>query len=242
MLQELQINNFRCLREVNVPLRPLTVLVGPNDSGKTAALRALEYLVGVRNLEPFDRWRGDQHVEPSVTGRAPGFSIRRHSGRLAEISPHGSTLLQPTEFFQLPSDGVLMVSPGHPDEGEPPVIGPQGQNIPALLDHLLRRDRGRFDSFVETMRHLVAGLEKIEIATHDASTRRIDRSIEDGLRMPADRASVGVRLLLFFVAMAYHPKPPKLMLIEEPENSVHPKRLGDVVRLLREITQGKHGN
>ena len=60
--------------------------------------------------------------------------------------------------------------------------------------------------------------------------------------MPADRASVGVRLLLFFVAMAYHPKPPKLMLIEEPENSVHPKRLGDVVRLLHEITQGKHGN
>jgi len=48
--------------------------------------------------------------------------------------------------------------------------------------------------------------------------------------------------MLFFVALAYHPTPPKLILLEEPENGVHPRRLADIVRLLREITQGKHGN
>ena len=48
-------------------------------------------------------------------------------------------------------------------------------------------------------------------------------------------------LLLFFIALTYHPSPPKLILLEEPENGVHPRRLADVLRLLKEITRGEHG-
>jgi predicted ATPase len=48
-------------------------------------------------------------------------------------------------------------------------------------------------------------------------------------------------MLLAFVALAHHPTPPRVILIEEPETGVHPKRLEEIVRLLREITQGKHG-
>ena len=36
-----QIENFRCLRQVELEFEPLTVLVGPNASGKTALLDAL---------------------------------------------------------------------------------------------------------------------------------------------------------------------------------------------------------
>ena len=31
-------------------------------------------------------------------------------------------------------------------------------------------------------------------------------------------------------------------MVEEPENGIHPKRLADVVALLREIAEGKHGD
>jgi predicted ATPase len=47
--------------------------------------------------------------------------------------------------------------------------------------------------------------------------------------------------LIVFVALAYHPRPPRLILIEEPENGIHPRRLKDVVDLLREIAAGEHG-
>jgi predicted ATPase len=46
---------------------------------------------------------------------------------------------------------------------------------------------------------------------------------------------------LFFIALAYHPTPPKLILLEEPENGIHPKQLADVVRLLRDVSKGVHG-
>ena len=41
MIQDVKIRGFRCLRDVNVRLNPFTVLIGKNDSGKSAFLDAL---------------------------------------------------------------------------------------------------------------------------------------------------------------------------------------------------------
>lgn len=49
-------------------------------------------------------------------------------------------------------------------------------------------------------------------------------------------------MLLFFTALTYHPRPPRTILIEEPEKGLHPKRLGQVVQLLRDLTKGKFGD
>lgn len=46
MLTHLRVKNFRCLEEVEVPLGPLTAFVGPNGSGKTTILRAIDLLLG----------------------------------------------------------------------------------------------------------------------------------------------------------------------------------------------------
>ena len=43
-LKSIHIENFRSLRDVTLPLKPLTVLVGPNASGKSNALKALHVL------------------------------------------------------------------------------------------------------------------------------------------------------------------------------------------------------
>ncbi len=44
MIETLALRNFKILREVDVRLRPLTVVVGPNASGKSSILQALAYL------------------------------------------------------------------------------------------------------------------------------------------------------------------------------------------------------
>jgi len=43
-LEKVRIRNYLSLRDVELPLKPLTVLVGPNASGKSNALEALELL------------------------------------------------------------------------------------------------------------------------------------------------------------------------------------------------------
>jgi len=59
-LIELEVDNFRSLRRVSLPLGPLNVLVGPNGAGKTNVLDVFRFLADVirTDLEPALEFRG----------------------------------------------------------------------------------------------------------------------------------------------------------------------------------------
>jgi AAA15 family ATPase/GTPase len=44
MITECRVQNFKALRDVTLKLTPIHVLIGPNDSGKTSVLQAIEAL------------------------------------------------------------------------------------------------------------------------------------------------------------------------------------------------------
>ena len=50
-LEKIYIKNYRSLRNVTLPLRPLTVLVGPNASGKSNTLNALQLFNSILRIE-----------------------------------------------------------------------------------------------------------------------------------------------------------------------------------------------
>ncbi|GAA3870570.1 AAA family ATPase [Streptomyces sedi] len=59
-LMELHVENFRSLRNVTIPLRPLTVLVGPNGVGKSNVLKVFDFLAAIirTDLQPALEERG----------------------------------------------------------------------------------------------------------------------------------------------------------------------------------------
>ncbi len=62
-LREITVKNFRCLADVTVPVADTTVLVGENNSGKTALLEALRIVLPQRAAgreNPFDEY--DYHM------------------------------------------------------------------------------------------------------------------------------------------------------------------------------------
>lgn len=245
MLTRVNIQKFRCFKELDVPLRPLTVLIGLNDSGKSAFLAALDHYARGDGGIVTDRWRlqdvGFQIGVLEAGAAEQGFCYFHSNGTIT-----GSKVARPRSFrvgyYQLPSTGVGMLSSGVAEGSEAALIAKVATEVPGLLDYFLRQDRKRYDEIERAACDLIPGLEEIKIASPQPGTRRVDLVIENGLTIPADNASVGVRLILFFIALAYHPNPPELILLEEPENGVHPRRLAEVMRLLRELTQGKHGS
>lgn len=247
VLYEFQIRNFRCLRDVTVPLRPLTVLIGPNDSGKSAFLDAIGHLIDQgRKFSNADFWRGDRSSQIRLVGATSRGTVECYDddGEKSHSPKAGGVLwtMRPVCRFQLPTSGVAMECFGYSHGEETDLdVGETGERIAALLDYLLRRDRKRFFDIVSALRDNIPGLQDIAIGTPDAQTRRIELIIDGGFSLPAERASAGVRLLLFFVSLAFHPRPPRTILLEEPENGIHPKRLADVMRLLRSITRGEYG-
>lgn len=247
MIEHVRLRNFRCFAAVDVGLRPLTALIGQNDSGKSSFLSALaRYSPGSRHITPLDQRRlkampdlliqcrtsdGVLNLTPSeCVWAGASASNARELDALAHVS-----------LFTLPSTGVALSGPGQPDNAGIQRLSFDGGGLPALLDRFLRRDRARFDRYVTALKGYVPGLDDVRIETPAAQDRSVILVIDGGLELPFEQISVGVRMIAFFVALAFHPQPPSLVLIEEPENGVHPQRLKTIVDLFRDMTTGKHG-
>lgn len=62
-----------------------------------------------------------------------------------------------------------------------------------------------------------------------------------GQTIRAQQASDGAILFLGFLSLAYLPDPPKLLLIEEPENGIYPARLRQIIDLLKQLVNRTEG-
>jgi len=247
VLTNLKIQGFRCFRDVDVPLKPLTVLIGPNDTGKSSFLDATLLLRrGDAKFDLRNVYRSGVNGELTVAARTANGNLHTYSWVKAaggnRVSRESELRPSSLQWFQLPSNGIATECVGFGvSEREMLPLGEQGENVAAFLDHLLRADLNRFLSFSEALSTHVPGLDKLLIETPSADKRRVDFVIDDGFQIEAARSSVGVRLLLFFLSLAFHPNPPDVILLEEPENGIHPRRLAEVMDLLRKLTKGELG-
>ncbi|MFI0406312.1 AAA family ATPase [Actinomadura sp. 3N508] len=90
-LIELEVQNFRSLRKITVPLGPLNVLVGPNGAGKTNVLEVFRFLADVirTDLEPALELRGgfDELVFWGGPKEPASFRIKLKATWTAHSSP-----------------------------------------------------------------------------------------------------------------------------------------------------------
>ncbi|GAB3700494.1 AAA family ATPase [Nocardiopsis oceani] len=77
-LLELEVQNFRSLRQVSIPLGPLNVLVGPNSVGKTNLLDVFRFLADIiqTDIEPALEKRGGFESTAFRGGARPPNLIR----------------------------------------------------------------------------------------------------------------------------------------------------------------------
>ena len=69
VIAKVRIANFRCLRKVEVRLKPLSILIGENNAGKSSFLDALHASIGngPRTLNEEDIWTEDSEKTPPKT-------------------------------------------------------------------------------------------------------------------------------------------------------------------------------
>jgi energy-coupling factor transporter ATP-binding protein EcfA2 len=137
MIDRVQFRNFKALRDVSLDLERLTVLVGPNASGKTSILEGLHYLMRAARAGPgpvfdgADRLRrlssagtnGSLELSCSGTGGwvRLGRDLQPDSG-----PPDAEPRRQDVAVFVDREEcyGLAMQSAGNTAEGEPPAFGP----------------------------------------------------------------------------------------------------------------------
>jgi predicted ATPase len=311
MIDHLRVRRFKCLFDVEVDLAPFTVLVGPNDSGKSSLLDAIRFL-SLTTERPvlsqssthyadsyrplLEEWRGcwwqgkvDQPMQWEVRGRTETESFdyqldlalapvqvddrlrigetahfdtskRRVTGQTADATAlqFQASILWDRESAPVarairstPKYCLFPIDMRQPARLEPsPVLSPTGHNLAAVLDALVTGPRSDARAEIElALRAHVPTLAALALRTQNGADKQgpvkalefVLAGSTPPVTIPAAHASDGALLLTAFLALAYGDTP-EILLVEEPENGLHPSRLKVVVDLLRRIAAGEVGH
>jgi hypothetical protein len=250
VISSVTIKNLRGIREGALEgLTALTVLVGPNSSGKSTILDAL--LIGaapdsakaiahvVRRRGAVQRgkrwlfWRGQEQAPAIVGVKTRGGAERRSTIGSSEQSPRIFRVIVAAETgtgsadFELADDNTIerrlgSSPPKLDDLADVRLVEPQGGGHAPLLHRVFTRAReaGRTREVDALLRDLLPGLERVEILTDSANKPVVYLSYEDH-SVPSGLAGDGVQSLLR-LGLELAAAPGGVVLVEEPEAHEHP--------------------
>jgi predicted ATPase len=126
-----------------------------------------------------------------------------------------------------------------------------GRGLASALDDLLSSDRGAFDAIerelclaLPSVRGIKLAKRRVEVwkktnphqqGRFEEGGKEIIFRILDGIEIPASELSDGAILLLGYLVLLSMPDQPRILLLEEPENGVHPSQLSRVARHLTSL-------
>jgi hypothetical protein len=266
MLKSLTLENFKGFRRAQVPLAPLTAIVGVNASGKSNIRDAFRFMHGVgRGLTVAEVIGGTREE----VGSRAWAGIR---GGARELCFHGETTCSiavtldaapasvhwpvdvgdrtggpavlndtpvPMSFVEyLRAIRFAEFEPGVMRTASPPglSLGSHGENLPSVLRAIWQLQSARTTA-LEWLRQLVP-MDVADFAFEEDPAGRVYlfTTQQDGTRVSADSMSDGTLRFLGLLAALLQPQPPPLLFVEEIENGIHPSRLALVVQLLSQAT------
>lgn len=110
-----------------------------------------------------------------------------------------------------------------------PVLNADGSNFAAALATVLHL--GDYDSFHRAVENAFDGA-RASVVEDDRGIAHVQ--LENGLRRPLDvtELSDGTLRFLLLATILHSPRPPKLLVLNEPEVSLHPSLLSEVARMI----------
>jgi predicted ATPase len=134
-------------------------------------------------------------------------------------------------------DPTALAAPCPVAHRERPVMEPSGKGLVTVLDFLLTAERRTFTKIEDSLREFVPRFQELLLQPgQDPGTRTLGIRDVDGLEYSADQLSSGLLLFLGYLVLAYGHET-SVLLLEEPENGIHPQRLQEVVELTKALTR-----
>jgi predicted ATPase len=117
-----------------------------------------------------------------------------------------------------------------------PTLSVEGGNLPTVLARLESQDSSLLGDVSLDLANLVPGILQVEVEKDQPSNRYvIHAKTQDGRSFSSRVLSDGTLRMLALAALKNDPQHKGVLCFEEPENGVHPFRLKNLARLLREL-------
>ncbi len=263
MIRKAKYENFKGLRDVEVTFDlPLTVLVGPNASGKTSVLQGIELLIDswlnpnrmgqigqfatagdksglmLQVLDESDSGFGVRNLGRPAQPGQPGDFVQIKSGQLTALQANQTIPIQVAPVLRPHYRSAQIAAPST-TQATPPPVQLDGAGLPSLLGYLKLRDDELFDRIEAQFCRIIPNVKKL----------RVDRSPAGGgtagekllfdttfaNKVPADQMSDGTLYILALVVAILGPHRPKTLLIDDIDLRLHPQAQYELVALLKQF-------
>ncbi|WP_437790838.1 AAA family ATPase [Sorangium sp. So ce693] len=112
----------------------------------------------------------------------------------------------------------------------------RGHGLAGIYFAIRNRNDDAFSRIVDDVRRHFPTIKGLRVKAVTSSKVVLEVELVNGARVEAARLSEGLLYYLAFAALRYL-DPVSLLLVEEPENGLHPARIAEVMRILRAIVQ-----
>ncbi|AUD03197.1 AAA family ATPase [Spirosoma pollinicola] len=289
MLKRVSIQNFKSLKDVTLDLQKVNLLIGPNNSGKTNFLKALESFsmggLGSNNIEilksiSYKHRPVDINYEFDYIPTAEGYMIRNNMNNGISLYHCVQKSIVQDKQWATNVDSIF-------DDWF------ENEHGDKINDTSPSHDRREFSEFISTkifkpdpsklLQQVKFSADQSDLLADcsnlisfyfytDANFKRNSKSIQDdlskcipeiayftlppvkvgndsmlGLRFFdeeengywAEEVSEGVLYFLSLLCIIHQPNPPKLLLLEEPEKGIHPRRIYEVIQFILGLADDK---
>lgn len=160
-----------------------------------------------------------------------------------ESSLNATDWTRPTAFlngdarFIHPSpEAMRQPSQLHNHGNELDLLDERGAGLAAVLDRILSTDVEKYIELNAKLRTLFPDVKSLSLPLVADGTKELRVKLMDGREIPARNLSEGFLYYTLFSALPLL-SPRSILLVEEPENGLHPARISEVMRILREISK-----
>lgn len=246
VITSIHFQDFRVIENADLPLGPFNLLLGPNGSGKTTAVNAVLALGDVAAARRVGRV---PLVQPDLAGATADFHFGGDFEGARAVVRFDSTGHPATTFTERPGstgaplvewlgrgvhgyvlDPAALARPVVRDT--PPVLGPDGAGLAAVLASLRRADGRRWAELVGEFRRMLP--DYADVVAGQTVEGLVAFSVTDvrGRNFPARNLSQGTLVVLALLALVFDAERPTILCLEEIERGIHPRLLRDVRDLL----------
>lgn len=142
-------------------------------------------------------------------------------------------MLENIHFLQLNPEKLRASS----NFSAPQFLSPDGENLAAMLARLIEQDEDVEQMVSNDLASVIPGVAEFFLK-YDATKEEYVVGVKhvDGYEIPSKLLSDGTLRILALIAISYDPEFYGLIILEEPENGVHPGRIPQIVSLLKDMS------
>ena len=260
MITTIKIENFKSLRDVTLNLQRVNLLIGPNNSGKSNFLKGLVFLA--KNNHP-SKFHIDENFVfnknsnniftfscyvnkgEEVVNFEKKFKVAKNTTSIYEQLKEAKIIEGYLSFLPLYSIDIAKIK--QPTEAKPNIyqVNDDASDLVSFLDNMqderkdiirkIEADLQRCIPEFENISFRKVNTDKVTSYTH----KKIGLTTKNGDTYWADELSDGTLYFLALLCIVNQPNPPKILLLEEPENGIHPRRVKEIMDYIFDLAEEK---